>query len=129
TSYTELRRDALSIERWNILNPTKKQKIPHITKCIDNNVEIIVASSDYLKSLPDLIAKWTQVDLLSLGTDGFGRSDTREALRNHFEVDANWIVATTLSGLLKKGKIEKQVYVKAIKDLKIDIAKIDPVIA
>ena len=129
TSYTELRRDALSIERWNILNPTKKQKIPHITKCIDNNVEIIVASSDYLKSLPDLIAKWTQVDLLSLGTDGFGRSDTREALRNHFEVDANWIVATTLSGLLKKGKIEKQVYVKAIKDLKIDIAKIAPVIA
>jgi pyruvate dehydrogenase E1 component len=129
TSYTELRREALEIERWNILNPTKKQKKSHIANVIDSNVDLVVASSDYLKSLPDLIAKWLPVDLLSLGTDGFGRSDTREELRNHFEVDARWIVVTALSGLLTKGKVDESVYLEAIDDLEIDISKVNPVIA
>ena len=97
---------------------------------MDNkDVDLVVASSDYLKSLPDLIAKWLPVDLLSLGTDGFGRSDTREELRDHFEVDARWVTVTALSGLLTQGKIEQSIYLKAVKELKIDVSKINPVIA
>ena len=129
TSYTELRREALEVERWNILNPTKKQKQSHISSSINKDVDLVVASSDYLKSLPDLIAKWLPVDLLSLGTDGFGRSDTREELRDHFEVDARWVTVTALSGLLTQGKIEQSIYLKAVKELKIDVSKINPVIA
>ncbi|MEX2672912.1 MAG: pyruvate dehydrogenase (acetyl-transferring), homodimeric type, partial [Phycisphaeraceae bacterium] len=92
TSYTELRRDALETERWNMLHPDGKAKTPYITEQLgDEAGGPVVASSDYLKTLPDMVSKWVPGGITALGTDGFGRSESREALRNHFEVDARYV--------------------------------------
>jgi pyruvate dehydrogenase E1 component len=126
TSYKELRRDALDIERWNTLNPDKKQKVPYVTDLFKDNNGIFVAASDYVKALPDSISKWLPGKLVSLGTDGFGRSETREALRDFFEVDAKHIVYAALGALEKEGKIKKNTLDKAKKDLGIKPDKLNP---
>ncbi|NWF50149.1 MAG: pyruvate dehydrogenase (acetyl-transferring), homodimeric type [Ignavibacteriaceae bacterium] len=126
TSYKELRRDALEVERWNLLNPTKKPKESFIEKMLKNEEGVFIASSDYVKTLPDSISKWFPRRLYSLGTDGFGRSETREALRDFFEVDSKHIVFGVLSALFKEGKIQDKALEKAAKELGINPNKRNP---
>jgi pyruvate dehydrogenase E1 component len=129
TSYKELRRDAVDIERWNMLNPTEKQKKNYIEKTLEKSDGVFVAVSDYVKTLPDSISKWFPGRLYSLGTDGFGRSETREALRDFFEVDAKHIVFATLVALFKEGKIQDKAVEKAAKELGINPDKLNPMIS
>lgn len=126
TSYKELRRDALEAERFNLLNPTGKPKLSYIEKMLNKEDGVFVASSDYVKALPDSVAKWFPCRLYSLGTDGFGRSESREALRDFFEVDAKHIVFATLTALFKEGKIQDKNLDKAAKELGINPNKRNP---
>lgn len=126
TSYGELRRDGLAVERWNRIHPGSKSRVPYVTKCLANEEGVVVAASDYMKILPDSLLKWIPQGIESLGTDGFGRSETREALRDHFEVDSRFIVLATLNSLAREGKIKIDVVKKAMKDMKIATNKPDP---
>ncbi|MFC6645033.1 pyruvate dehydrogenase (acetyl-transferring), homodimeric type [Granulicella cerasi] len=117
TSYTELRRDALEVERWNRLHPTQPEKKPYIVEALAEAKGSIIAASDYMKSLPDGLSPWLGQRLVTLGTDGFGRSDNREHLRRHFEVDAPSIVAATLSKLVREGSVKAKVAEKAFAEL------------
>ncbi len=126
TSYKELRKDALEVERWNLLHPNGPQKITYISKMLAKEEGVFVASSDYVKTLPDSVAKWFPRTLHSLGTDGFGRSDSRAALRDFFEVDAKHIVFAALNGLVKDGKLKPAELDKAMKKLGINPDKKNP---
>jgi len=126
TSYKELRRDALDVERWNMLNPTKKRKTSHIGNLFEDNEGVFVAATDYVKAVPDSVAKWLPKPLISLGTDGFGRSESREALRDFFEVDAKHIVFAALVELANDNKIKSTVLDKAKKGLGIRSDKPNP---
>jgi len=126
TSYKELRRDALEIERWNMLNPTKEQKQNYIQRTLQKENGVFVAASDYVKALPDSVAKWFPGYLYSMGTDGFGRSESRAMLREFFEVDAKHIVFAALTALFKEGKIQDKVLDKAGKELGINPNKRNP---
>jgi pyruvate dehydrogenase E1 component len=129
TSYKELRKDALEAERWNLMHPTEKAKVPYISNVLKNEDGVFVAASDYVKALPDSIAKWFPGKLYSLGTDGFGRSEGRASLRDFFEVDAKHIVLATLYSLSIEKKIKPEVVAKALKDLKIKHNKPNPMIS
>ncbi len=129
TSYNELRRDAQDVQRWNMLNPQKAKKKPYISMALEKESGVFVAASDYMKMLPNSIAQWIPGTYISLGTDGFGRSETREALRDHFEVDSRYIVLATLTALMDEGKLKSTVVNKAIKDLKINPAKLNPLMS
>ncbi len=129
TSYNELRRDALAIERWNRLHPAEPQKQPHILKALEGAEGPIVAATDYMKAVPDQLAPWLANRLTSLGTDGFGRSDNRQHLRRHFEVNAESIAASALSRLSREGKFDAQRAQQAFAELEVDTEKIDPAIA
>jgi pyruvate dehydrogenase E1 component len=126
TSYKELRRDALETERYNLLHPGSKPKESYIQKTLKNEKGVFVASSDYVKALPDSISKWIPRKIYSLGTDGFGRSEGRKELRDFFEVDAKHIVLAALYALANEGSIKTQVVEKAVKDLKINPSKRNP---
>ena len=117
TSYNELRREALGVERWNRLHPAEPQKTPYILQALGKAAGPIIAATDYMKIVPDQLAPWLTPRLVTLGTDGFGRSDNREHLRAHFEVNAESIVAATLSRLARDGKIEAAKAVQALKEL------------
>jgi pyruvate dehydrogenase E1 component len=127
TSYKSLYNDGTETERWNRLHPSEKARVPYVTQMLADTPGVLVAASDYLKTLPNMVAKWMPRRLASLGTDGFGRSEGRQALRNFFEVDARFITLATLHELLQEGKIERSLLDKAIKDLDIDPEKPDPV--
>jgi len=129
TSYKELRRDGLEAERWNLLHPTQQAKVPYVTTCFANEEGVVVAASDYVKTLPDSISKWIDKEMVSLGTDGFGRSEGRSSLRDFFEVDARYIVVAALYALAKENKIKMTVVEKAIKDLDIDSEKLNPMVS
>ena len=124
TSYKELRKEALDVERHNLLHPHDEQ-IPYVSTVIDND-GVIVAASDYVKTLPDSIAKWLPKRLYSLGTDGFGRSEAREELRDFFEVDAKHIAFSALYALYKEDKYKLADLKKAIKTLGINPDKVNP---
>jgi len=126
TSYQELRRDALEVERWNRLHPTEPERVPYVSRCLAGRGPLVVAASDYLKSLPDAVARWMPARLVSLGTDGFGRSDTREALRDFFEVDARHIAVAALHGLAMDGRFEAERVRHAIAELGIDSERANP---
>ncbi len=117
TSYNELRRDCLDTERWNRLHPGQKERIPFLVSKLGDARGPIVAASDYMKSMPDALTPWLGQRVVSLGTDGFGRSDNRDHLRRHFEVDAESIVAASLSKLAREGVVEAKVAEKAFADL------------
>lgn len=129
TSYNELRRDALAIERWNRLHPTEAAKRPYILAALEGAEGPIIAATDYIKAVPDQLAPWLLNRLLSLGTDGFGRSDNRQHLRRFFEVNAESIAAAALSRLAREGKFDVQRAQKAFAELGVDTGKIDPAIA
>lgn len=127
TSYKELYRDGTSTDRWNMLHPEQKPRTPYLTDCLSNAGDVFVAVSDYVKTLPLSVKKWIPGELVALGTDGFGRSDSRAALRDFFEVDERFIVLAALHALSRKGKIKKSLVKKAIKDLDINPEKNNPV--
>lgn len=126
TSYTELRRDALAVERWNRLHPAEALKKSYIETALEGANGPIIAASDYMKVLPDALSPWLPNRLVTLGTDGFGRSDNRENLRRHFEVSAEAIAGATLSKLAREGKIKPKVAQKALTDLGLDTEAVDP---
>ena len=129
TSYNELRREALHVERRNMLNPAQKPEIPYVTKCLDGQGDVFIFASDYMKIMSDGIAQWVPGPMLSLGTDGFGRSDSRKALRDFFEVDARHIVFGTLVTLAKEKKISAAVVKQAAKKLEINPKKLNPMVS
>ncbi len=129
TSYKELHKDALMVERENLFNQGKKDKAPYITQILKDAKGVFVAASDYVKALPESISRWLPGPLFSLGTDGYGRSDGRGHLRDFFEVDERYIVLAALHMLKSEGKIKDTVVKKAIKDLDIDTGKANPMIS
>jgi pyruvate dehydrogenase E1 component len=128
TSYNELRREALHTERENLLNG-KKARVPYITQVLQNEKGVFVSASDYMKTLGDSIRQWVPGPYTVLGTDGFGRSESREALRDFFEVDAKHIVWATLVTLNKQKQIGDDVLSKAQGELKINPQKLNPMIS
>jgi pyruvate dehydrogenase E1 component len=126
TSYKLLRTDALRCKRWNMLHPTQPPKKSYIETLLAKERGVFVAVSDYMRLVPDQIAPWVPGGLMTLGTDGFGRSDTRARLRRFFEVDAESTVIATLYALAEKGLVERQPVEKAIKDLGVDPEKVQP---
>ncbi|MES2392095.1 MAG: pyruvate dehydrogenase (acetyl-transferring), homodimeric type [Acidobacteriota bacterium] len=120
TSYNELRHDCLSTERWNRLHPAEPERTPYVVEALAKASGPIIAASDYMKSMPDSLSPWLGARLVSLGTDGFGRSDNREHLRRHFEVDAESIVAATLSKLSREGVVKPEVAQKALTEMGLD---------
>jgi pyruvate dehydrogenase E1 component len=126
TSYQELYRDGHAVERWNRLHPGEKPRVPYIARCLGDATGAIVAASDYVKVLLDGIDQWLPRRLVALGTDGFGRSDSRAALRDFFEVDARFIAVAALSELASDGSVPADLVQKAIKDLGINPEKPNP---
>ncbi|MGY5884721.1 pyruvate dehydrogenase (acetyl-transferring), homodimeric type [Modestobacter lacusdianchii] len=114
TSWTELRREALEADEWNLLHPAEEPRVPFVTKQLTDVEGPIVAVSDWMKAVPDLIAPFVPGGLASLGTDGFGLSDTRPALRRHFLVDAEAVVVRTLASLAQRGQIDRDVVRQAL---------------
>src|SRR5438046_3372897 len=106
TSYQQLRNEALAVERWNRLHPGETLRVPWINQALASAPGPVIAASDYLKLVPDMVGRWMPRSFTPLGTDGFGRSDTREALRRHFEIDAAHIVVATLSALAAEGEMK-----------------------
>jgi pyruvate dehydrogenase E1 component len=129
TSYKELYRDANDCERWNMLHPGESPKMPYVTQTLKDAPGPFIAASDYMKVLPESLAKWVPGQFVSLGTDGFGRSESRAALRDFFEVDAKHIVLATLGALVREKKISIDVVKQAIRDLGIDQEKVNPAIS
>jgi len=129
TSYKELYTDAMDIERRNMLNPDKAPRLPYIAQELEGEEGVFVAASDYLKALPASISKWIPGRFIMLGTDGFGRSDTRAALRSHFEVDARHIALAALYALSQEGRIKPAVVKQAMDDFEIDPEKMNPLLA
>jgi pyruvate dehydrogenase E1 component len=126
TSYNELRREALAVERWNRLHPGEKEKTPYIVSALGKADGPIIAASDYMKTIPDQLSPWLGNRLVTLGTDGFGRSDNREHLRRHFEINAESIVTAALSRLARDGKFDVKKAQKAFTDLGVNTEKVDP---
>ncbi|GAB3350800.1 pyruvate dehydrogenase (acetyl-transferring), homodimeric type [Modestobacter lapidis] len=119
TSWTELRREAVEADEWNLLNPAEEQKVPYVTQSLQDAPGPVVAVSDWMKAVPDLLAPYVPGGLASLGTDGFGLSDTRPALRRHFRIDAESIVVKTLAQLANRGEVERSVVRDAVEKYQI----------
>ena len=126
TSYPELYRDGCACERWNMLHPAEAARTPWITQCLKGAPGVFVAASDYVKALPAAIDTWLPRPLVSLGTDGFGRSETRASLREFFEVDHRFVIVATLSALARDGKVDAAMVRQAIEKLGINPEKADP---
>lgn len=126
TSYHLLRRDCLEIERWNLLHPTQTPRRSYLSELLENEPGPYIAASDYIKAVPDQIAKWVPGRLITLGTDGFGRSENRASLRQFFEVSAEHIAVAALYALAEEGEIDRKVVERAIHELEVDADVIDP---
>jgi pyruvate dehydrogenase E1 component len=119
TSWNELRREATRAEEWNLLNPAEEPKVPYVTQRLADAPGPVVAVSDWMKAVPDLLAPFVPGGVASLGTDGFGLSDTRPALRRHFRVDAESIVVRTLASLAQRGDVQRDVVRQAVEKYQI----------
>jgi pyruvate dehydrogenase E1 component len=128
TSYKQLRNDALRAQRWNRLHPTEAPRKAYVESVLEKEQGVFVAVSDFMKIVPDQIAPWVPGGLTTLGTDGFGRSETRENLRRFFEIDTPMVVIATLHTLAQKGAIPRETVAKAIKDLDVNPEKVFPVL-
>jgi pyruvate dehydrogenase E1 component len=120
TSYKALREDALAAERWNRLHPGEAPRTPYVTERLSGVDGPVVAVTDFMRAIPDQVARWVPGDWLSLGTDGFGRSDTREALRRHFEIDHAHLVVGVLAQLALRGEVKTEVVAEALRRYEID---------
>ncbi len=132
TSYLELRREALAVERWNRMHPGKPQRVSRVEQLLADAPGPVIAATDYMKAVPDQIARWVPAEgrgpraFTSLGTDGFGRSDTRDTLRRYYEIDAASIVVATLSALAAAGTVKNDAVSRAIAGLEIDADRANP---
>jgi pyruvate dehydrogenase E1 component len=129
TSYNELRREALRVERWNRLHPDQPARVPYVVAALDGATGPVVAATDYMKVVPDQVAPWLPGRMVTLGTDGFGRSDNREHLRRHFEVNAESIVAAALSRLARDGAFDMAKAKKVFQELGVNPEGVDPAVA
>jgi len=126
TSYNELRREALNVERWNRLHPDQAARTPHIVQALTGAQGPIVAATDYMKVVADQVAPWLPGRMETLGTDGFGRSENREYLRRHFEINAESIAAAALSRLARDAQFDTGKAAAAFAELGLDTEKSDP---
>src|SRR5262245_24142683 len=126
TSYQELYRDGHACDRWNMLHPAETPRVSYVGQCLKDAPGVLVAASDYLKVLPDSIDQWMPRRMRSLGTDGFGRSEDRQRLRDFFEVDSRFVALATLAELAQDGQLDRKVVAQAIKDLDINPEKLNP---
>jgi pyruvate dehydrogenase E1 component len=126
TSYQQLRNDALGVERWNRLHPTEAPRRPYIAEAFDEVDGPVVAVTDFVKTVPDQIARWIPQPFIPLGTDGFGLSDARAPLRRHFEVDATHVVVAALHALAERGDVKAETVAAAIDRYRIDADAVDP---
>jgi len=129
TSYSELYREGHACERWNMLHPGETPRVPYVTECLKDAPGVLIAASDYVKALPDSIDRWLPRPLTSLGTDGFGRSESRASLRDFFEVDYRYVIVATLAALARDGKVEWSAVAQAIKTHNINTEKSNPAIS
>ena len=127
TSYKNLYRDAVETDRWNRLHPTEAPRLPYVAQVLKDAPGVFVAASDYMKLLPDALSGYLPKRMHALGTDGFGRSEARAELRDHFEVDARHITVATLAALAREGELDPKVVEQAIQKLGVDPEKPDPV--
>jgi pyruvate dehydrogenase E1 component len=127
TSFTELRRDGLACERWNLLHPESEPRVPYVTQMLQGHAGPVIAATDYMKSFADQIRPFVDRRFHALGTDGYGRSDFRRKLRDFFEVDRRWVALAALTALANEGTIERSELSAAIAKLGIDQNKPDPV--
>jgi len=123
TSFSELRREALESQRWNLLHPGESPRVPYVQQCLKDTQGPFIAATDYMRTVPDQIREWVPGRYVSLGTDGFGRSDSRAALRKHFEVDRHYIAVAALKALADEGQLEVAAVTAAMKALGVDPAK------
>ncbi|MDC3332718.1 pyruvate dehydrogenase (acetyl-transferring), homodimeric type [bacterium] len=128
TSINELRRDGMAAERWNLLNPMENPRQSYVAEQLHDKKGPVVCATDYMKSYGEQISPYIRRQYRVLGTDGFGRSDTRSALRHHFEVDRYFVVVTALQSLVDEGELDRKVVVKALKDFGIGSDKRDPMV-
>jgi pyruvate dehydrogenase E1 component len=126
TSYQQLRNEAICADRWNRLHPESSPRVPYVGRVLAEVPGPIVAATDFMKALPDLIRPWIHQRYVTLGTDGFGRSDTRESLRRFFEVDAESIAVAALHALMQDGSLRPTDVTEAIRELGVDPDKQDP---
>jgi len=126
TSYKALREDALAAERHNRLHPTLRARVPYVTQALADAEGPVIAVTDFMKAVPDQVARWMPGPFVTLGTDGFGRSDTRSALRRYFETDAAHIVVATLQGLCQTGDAKEEEVEDAIRRYGINPDNPDP---
>jgi pyruvate dehydrogenase E1 component len=127
TSFNELRRDGLAVERWNKLHPDDTPRRCYVEECLAERPGPYIAATDYMKIVPDQIQRWVPGSFVSLGTDGYGRSDARAALRKHFEVDKHYIAVTALKALADDGVLDQKTVTQAIEKYGIDPDRPDPV--
>ena len=123
TSFSELRREALESERWNLLHPSEPARVPYVRQLLQKHEGPVVAATDYVRTVPDQIRQWVPGRYVTLGTDGFGRSDSRAALRRHFEVDRNYIAVAALKALADERQVDPVTVARAITALGVDPAK------
>jgi pyruvate dehydrogenase E1 component len=126
TSWATLRTDALQCERWNRLHPEAQPRVPYVSEVLGSGREPVVAVTDYMRAVPDQVSRWVRRPFTSLGTDGFGRSDARAALRRYFEVDASHVVVAVLSSLAEQGAVERAVPAEAIRRYGVDADAVAP---
>jgi pyruvate dehydrogenase E1 component len=129
TSMNELARDGLSVDRWNMLHPEETPKVSYVEECLSAKEGPVISATDYMKMYSDQIRAFVPAPYKVLGTDGFGRSDSREKLRHFFEVNSSYIVVAALTELVKTGSIEPKTVSAAIKKFKLDPEKINPLLA
>jgi pyruvate dehydrogenase E1 component len=129
TSFSELYREGHACERWNLLHPDQPERVPYVAQCLKDAPGVLVAASDYVKALPDSIDKWLPRRLSALGTDGFGRSESRAGLREFFEVDYRYVIIATLGALAKEGAIDPAVVRQAMKTHNINPEKPNPALS
>jgi pyruvate dehydrogenase E1 component len=120
TSYKALRYDAMECERWNMLHPLEEPRVPYVTRVLGETGAPTVAASDYMRLVADQVAPYVPGSFVALGTDGFGRSESRANLRRHFEVDTPAVVVAALHQLARAGAVKREVVARAIKDLSVD---------
>jgi len=123
---TELAREGHEVQRWNLLHPTEKQKISHVEKLLKDARGPVIASTDYIRALTEQLRAFVPQRFVVLGTDGFGRSDTREKLRHFFEIDRYWITVAALKALADEGTIASQVVADALQKYQLDPSKPNP---
>jgi pyruvate dehydrogenase E1 component len=125
-SFTELRREAIEVERWNMLHPTETPRKSHVETCLGEREGPVIAATDYMRMMADQIRAWVPRRYRVLGTDGFGRSDYRKKLRYFFEVDRQWVTVAALKALADEGTVQATVVAEAIKKYGLNPEKPNP---